>query len=416
MKCLDTVIVLLMTMVLFFPSSYPVIKFGFLAFLLLAYMVESGKQCLCINSTIFFLSLVAIILGLSLNLYDVFLNGLSTRGLNVFVIDICVYLAVMLLLSTRPNINLIFDRAFHISSLLISTNALLYLLFSVSIGRESYPLMFLDLDYRMGLGGSGLMAFSTNNLPILIFTLPYMLVHYFYGKTYSKWKKMTLSVCLLASFFSLRIALIGVIVLSICCLVLYKVLRTKKKLYFLTWMMSLSMMIFSLSLIFTDGAKLDEFYNLKLANKLNGSDIRYEQFDVWYGYFQEAPLFGHGLTSVNLIIYKGDQFVHENVGVIENPFGYELTFAKLLVEIGLIPFLIYTVLTMYIIIQILKIVRDKAIPYQYREYALAHMFGIVSFIISANTNGYLLTFGYLWVIFFPLTSVARYKIKEAISL
>src|SRR5581483_397936 len=87
---------------------------------------------------------------------------------------------------------------------------------------------------------------------------------------------------------------------------------------------------------------LEGLFNLKLADKLNGSDNRYEQLLVWIEYLWDRPLLGNGLTCVEVEIYsqKGDLLVFRP-GPLKNPFGYELAYARLLVEIGIVPFLFY---------------------------------------------------------------------------
>jgi hypothetical protein len=221
-----------------------------------------------------------------------------------------------------------------------------------------------------------------------MFTIPFMIAHNFNGNRSNIFHKIILIFSIIAAFLSLRNALILVIIIS---LVVVLVVRRR------IWLLGLCSLItvFFIYWISVSYPQIFESYlSLKLENLISGEDQRYLQLLFWIEIITEAPIFGHGIGSVG-----------SSGGDIYSPYGYELTYLMLAAQIGLMPTAIYALFFLGSIFLIFYKSNCKL----EREFLAKNnpLFAIglaaSMFLIASATNGYLMTLGYLWTIFLPIS-------------
>jgi hypothetical protein len=399
--------VIMISILLVFPVSYPEYKYGLavLAFLSLGIRIAAGRGRFALDPVLGGCFCVTIILGAFLVLYDITVNRDSPdlRVFSFWVLNPMIYLSFIFLSSGKPDLPTILDTSIYLASALISIDLLLYAGFSL-FGLP-YPLDFLGLERRFGLDESGFIALSSNNLPALSFFIPYVMADIFVVRRRRSMPRiLTLVLSIAAAAASLRVAVLLSVVLS--AVILFVIIlrrRSIKRPFFLAAAASVSAILLMSGIRgdWKSSEIMKGIYSLKIADKVSGDDPRYEQLRLWMEYVSERPLLGHGLSSVDVTVYGEDDDVElDRSGPLKNPFGYELTYAKLLTEIGFLPFLTFTSLFLVLAAMLAKTWRQGD-DVTGRK-AIAHLMGMAMFVASSATNGYILTFGYMWTVMFPV--------------
>lgn len=114
--------------------------------------------------------------------------------------------------------------------------------------------------------------------------------------------------------------------------------------------------------------------------------LRKEQIKALLEGWSAAPWFGVG-TGIDASVSRSDI-----------PGNYELTYLAKLFEGGLVGFLYYCCLILYIYIWFVRFLKDK--PFL-RSYAMATLVAITMFLLANATNPYLGAFDYMWVLYIP---------------
>ncbi|MDX1932706.1 MAG: hypothetical protein SFU56_08895 [Capsulimonadales bacterium] len=407
----------LLTFLMVFPASYNVAKAVFMVFVIgeTLWAIVRGER-FRIHTGVVLGLLTVLFLGMFLALYDhLQLPFAQWRQANVFLTAPLIFLLFTLLYSHRPDFGPTLHHCLCSASFFIAVNALAYLGFGL-IGRP-YPLEFLDLDYRRGIDERGFAAYSTNNLPILCFTVPYLLANVLYTGNRSRFAVLTLALSVLAALASLRVAVILSVVGS--AVVLFGLVylkadsagrRTIRRGIVLAATAPLVAGVIGY-LLLPSGQKarlgliVEGIYLLKLSRKVSGEDSRYEQANYWLRAWERRPWFGHGLSSTELITSS-----IVKPGTVQNPYGYELTYLRLLSEIGLLPLLLYA----YLLLRSARWLAECAWRGETaeRREALGHLLGMIGFLFASGTNGYLLTFGVAWTVFLPVAYGNRLLTEE----
>jgi hypothetical protein len=397
-----------LTLLVFFPASYNPGKIVFIGVVLVAAMYAAIRgERMAIREDFAVGILAALGLGLFLALYDhLLLDFAEWRQANIFLTAPPTYLLFALLFSRRAYFPRMMDDVIFLASTLIAVNALAYL--AAGLVGHTYPLEFLDLDYKRGIDERGFVAYSTNNLPMLGFTVPYMTASILYAGNRTRLRLLCLIVCTIAALASLRIA-VTVDVLGgyiITQLLAIRAAGRKAPALMARYQRALAFAVASIAslllvaIIFVGlnpRAQMiaEGIYQQKLSKKLSGEDTRYAQSRYWIEAWTERPLLGHGISSSEIII---PQMVKP--GTVQNPYGYELTYLKLMSEIGLLPVAVYAILIAGLAVSLLRTSLNATDAV--RRNGLAHALGMLGFLFASGTNGYLLTFGVAWTIFFPL--------------
>jgi hypothetical protein len=373
---------------LFFPSSYAWIKLGFFLLLLFFVLFDALNKAQVANYFYVFVFFSLTTIGLFLTAWSVFgrdnLNGFV--GIRILFLSVVFYFVFSLFLVGKRYRLAWLVSSFYSVSAFISLNIIIYIF--CKIYGLMYPLASLDLDYRFGRASSGLFAYSTNNLPIFMFTIPFMIAHNFNRKRSKFVYKLILFLSVVAACLSLRNALILVIIIS------FVVVLIVRKRIWLLGLCSLILVLFIYWISFSHPQLLESYSNLKLENLISGEDPRYLQSLFWIEMINEAPIFGHGIGSV---VPSG--------GDIYSPYGYELTYLMLAAQIGLMPTAIYASVFLGSIFLLFYRYNWKSKSDYLADDSSSFAVGLAAsmFLIASATNGYLMTLGYLWTVFLPIT-------------
>lgn len=378
----------LFSLFIFFPSSYFFIKIVFGGFLFFTFFMDMIVEKNIIKKNIILVYLYLMVFGLLVSLISIFNSNHVNYlvGVRLLFFSVVFYFVFALFLrSDKERFSWLID-ALYFSSLLISLNIVFYISFKL-LGVV-YPLEFLDLDYKFGRSVSGLFAYSTNNLPVLMFTIPFMIFFSSFNGRNDNISYFIILITLISAFLSLRNAVIFVSLISVLT-----VLLMKRKYFIALSSVAISIvLVFLIAVFFPD--LWETYINLKLRAVFSGDDIRYLQFLFWIDLILESPFFGHGLGSVA-----------PAGGNIINPHGYELTYLMFVAQVGMIPSVIYFIFSLYILknlfLKSMKLHKSGL----YFEFSLFLAMGLamLMFLLASSSNGYLMTLGYLWTIFIPLT-------------
>ncbi|MBD3843354.1 MAG: hypothetical protein IE909_16030 [Campylobacterales bacterium] len=280
------------------------------------------------------------------------------------------------------------------SSIKITTYVVVILNISYVIGFLSGLVGNIDcclFKAYFGIDQTGFFAFSTSLLPIVAFLLPFwavIIVH-----KYSSESLVLFIMLAFVSVLSLRMALVLSLLLSLLYLY-FKLLYSKPSFYFFVAIIGVSVFLLVPQPIW------DGIFSLKLEAKIGGDDPRFMQAITWLVSFSESPFFGHGLSSTTVQLFdmiSGD-LVFSNIGVVENPYGYEIFYLKLLSEIGLLilfPFMFYYLFSFYPVVK------------SHNDLVQALRFGAIVFLIQSATNSYMGTTGWLWVLMLPMIFLVK---------
>lgn len=137
-----------------------------------------------------------------------------------------------------------------------------------------------------------------------------------------------------------------------------------------------------------------EFVNAFNFSAEHSASIRGQQGDALLADWMRRPLLGHGLGAGTHVVRNLDQ-----------PWAYELSYAALLFQTGIVGILIYGSAVLWVFWAGIKIVR--ALP-RSASIVLPLLAGLAGFLIANGTNPYLAKFDYLWVIFLPIAAINIY--------
>jgi hypothetical protein len=129
------------------------------------------------------------------------------------------------------------------------------------------------------------------------------------------------------------------------------------------------------------------------------SSIRGEQLQGLVAGWSEHPLLGRGHGA----------FLRDHVRDPERPWAYELSYAALLFQTGLVGFLAYAGFVGWLFWQALLAVRRGG--YEARV-MLPLTVGLAAFLVANATNPYLLKFDFLWTLFMPLAFLNRFQLAR----
>lgn len=386
-------------LVFLFPSLFSwFLPFFCLAFIFLL-ITRPQKIAEVINSNIaigFFIFLLTGVVLLIINYY-LFEN---IKPWTYWIAGFSSWFLIVILLRTLNDISKTIHQSLLIAGAIIGFGNLVYIiLFLSGLVKESISI----LGYRayFGIDSRGFFAYSTSHVPLIAYFTPYFVCHLAAKKSYVGWfEKATLLALILAGLLSLQ----SFIWLVLIFLLIYYTFLTGTWLRLFKLLSILILMIFALDWYIGIDYEISRgIYELKWSDKINGNDIRFQQLFFWLESFVKSPLIGHGLTSVEIILYDiaTGELVVELPGPIVSPFGYEILFAKLLSDIGLLLF-IY----IFVFAWLSFFIRTKCENF-WQVHALR--VAAIILIIQSMTNSYLQTSGMLFIFMLPMLFITTNK-------
>lgn len=265
-------------------------------------------------------------------------------------------------------------------------------------GFADDPISVAGYQAYFGLDSRGFFAYSTSHVPHLASLVPYFA--YRFAKSTSsipRHEKWILIAMIIAGILSLRTAIWMIYFVSAA----YYVYLTRNYKSIAIGTAIFIGAILGLMVYFEIGWDIWQgIYDLKLADKVGGEDIRYNQLIFWLRSFLDSPLIGHGLTSAELILYDiaTGELIEYTPGPIVSEYGYEILYAKLLSDIGIL-------LVPYIAIFCwLSFLAKTSSSYLWQVRALR--LAALSMIFQSATNSYLQTSGWLFTLMLPMVFIA----------
>lgn len=106
---------------------------------------------------------------------------------------------------------------------------------------------------------------------------------------------------------------------------------------------------------------------------------RYEQIFALTNMIKESPIMGYGLGSFSV----------DSIRNIEAPWHYEMTYLKMILNVGVLGFLFYLLIFSFYCCQI----------FYNKENFRFYLYALFGYVIIASTNPYLTNFDMMWTIF-----------------
>jgi hypothetical protein len=302
------------------------------------------------------------------------------------------YLFIEVIRSTRePGVTI--HEAYVALALLTGVGNLLYIILFLT-GVVNEPIFVRGFQAYFGIDERGFFAYSSSLLPIVGALVPY-LCYRAARSTPSRTEWVALALLILTGLASLR-SIIWIIVLgSLAFLALRRLGAMRFSMLFAPLAAAFVLGV----VLFVDRDIVEGIYELKWAEKVTGDDIRFMQWKFWVNSFLEAPLFGHGLSSAEILsqdIISGE-VLHERPGPVISEYGYEILYGKWLSDMGLV-FIVYCAI--FTFFTFLAPARSN-LHWQ----VAALRFSAICMVIQSATNSYLQTSGFLFPLMLPLVFV-----------
>ncbi|WP_156524459.1 O-antigen ligase family protein [Halomonas sp. G11] len=128
------------------------------------------------------------------------------------------------------------------------------------------------------------------------------------------------------------------------------------------------------------------------------SGVRFSQAESLWQKFTESPFVGHGLGSTADVVSSPS-----------TPWAYELSYLALLMNVGLVGFLVYSAAVIWVTLKGIELSRKNV---EFAKLFVPLIVALFAFLIMNATNPYLAKFDYLWVIFLPVALINAYLTKR----
>lgn len=148
-----------------------------------------------------------------------------------------------------------------------------------------------------------------------------------------------------------------------------------------------------------DPIALTENFIAAFMGQEASSGARFLQAAALWDKFTESPLLGHGFGSTVDVVRSS-----------ETPWAYELSYLALLMNIGILGFVVYAAALFWTLIKGVKLSRkDPGFAKLFVPFGSA----LCVFLVMNATNPYLGKFDYLWVIFLPVVLINAYLTQRS---
>lgn len=390
-------LIVLLMLVMCLPSSFSYFFPLFFLGLLFQAFVRPRSIARAINLDVLICFGIMLVSGSFLILLNVIKFG-DVSPWTYWVFGILSWLIVVTLIRSVPSPAMVINKSILYSSFVAGLACLLYVILFLS-GAISESISFLGYKAYFGLDDRGFFAYSTTHLPLIPYLLTYLVTQRaLENNVFNFSEKVAIILLVIAGLLSLR----SFIFIVFFYIFIYYIQSRKKWLEFIIGALILLLIIvFAYYNSDTVHGVLDGVYGLKWESKISGEDTRYSQLIYWLDSFLNAPFFGHGLSSVKLEVYDmtNSELTQVRHGPIDAPYGYEIFYAKMLSDIGLV-FFVYVSVFLYLSFFSRAMENEK---FQLKALRAA----AIVMILQSATNSYLGTTGWLFVLMLPMVLICK---------
>lgn len=390
------IIILLFMMGIFSTVLMPA-KEGLAIFIVLIILITAFfdrdsllNKSICIWFCIYiFNNLWSLIYGTALGNQDAF------SGFNVAVLEPFIFFIIISFINKS-----VFDKIEKVLRVLLCCICVYNLLYFLVLNHflPGNPELFVGNYANFGGLSIGFTKIHSNNIPWLIMLVPMHLCSIFLSEKNKKGDYIILFLGIINAIVSLRTAFLIVIVISpILCIIfsaISKVPLNKRSVL----IFCLIIVGVFLILLFTSSSLMDTLkgavdkVSLSFSKTQNGVDsggyMRIAQGHDLINTWLERPVLGWGASANAKTIIRS-----EIAG------AYEMQYHAMLMQKGLIGFLIYVSLLVWMFVVNIKQIRRRA---KYYKFSLCVLVGTLSILIANATNPYLGSFDRLFLLFIPL--------------
>jgi hypothetical protein len=279
------------------------------------------------------------------------------------------------------------------------------------------PIIKFDMSSLGGDTLQGLLKTEAPSIVCLLFTIPFVIALTLLDKEkklgFNKWfLNISIVLSIIAAILTARRALILNIILGFVFTVFFAY-RSKSidkisfngkifKMLLGGAILLIIVFVFIQQLGFLDLFLVYEKFTSAFSSKENLSDpstyVRYSQFDLLIKSWLQKPFFGYGHGAVS----------HYVVRSAKTPWVYELSYVALLFQTGIVGLFTYLCLLFWPIYKGMKLLSsgDK----ETYLFIIPSIVGCACFLIANATNPYLISYDYMWALFFPV-AVINYFMK-----
>ena len=398
------------------PASYQSVKSILIVIISLLWLIDILiKRSIFLHKRIFLLFIIYIFLGSIYGIYGYSNGNLGYSEITKETVGyVIVYMVLIMGLRERKSFELIhqtfilalsFLNIYMIYSLIHALNIIPDSLY-IDIFKDTTAANRIDVD---SVSVFGVIRMDLSSIPSFMFLYAYLLTQISLAKHRSK---LNTTLLIITSFVMImsgrRILLLLLISMPVILGIILKSVQKQNSVFLKKYFKVNTYILISITVIGViissygyDTNLLRVFFIEGFTSSYYNENIRLETLYYLFNEWKNAPIFGRGSGSVLGLFVRSHS----------NPWSYELSYMKYLIDYGLFGFTLYGLGILYIWgkgIAILKNEQGVGI------HAFALTIGSISFMIGNATNPYLLKFDYLLVLFLPIAVVNYGLLKKHI--
>lgn len=399
-KLLDLLLYLYIFLLLFCPTNLMHWKLILLICIIILGYLICCRQNIKVSKRMFSWIMIYIIIGLC-SLSNAILSGniSSFSRITIILINPLIYFIFIIIISNL-NKQEVMKKMIKVSIYAVVTYNFLYFL-SINNIVPIPTNLFIYIKENYGGLNLGFIKIATQNLVFLIYFIPYFLSDFFINRKISDFILVILGV--MSAIFSARSAFVIILIIAMFLIIILgkkinmlNFLRIDKKFIIISFFGIIIFINFirildiNLYLIFEKVKASFDFSNTSYGDLVKdaGGYIRNNQFKDLIQTWCYKPFFGwgDGVNSLNIIRSSKSG-------------AYELTYIALLMQRGIIGFILYWMQMFWIFITAIKIIKKNK---KYKVELFNCIIGLTCILIANATNPYLDSFDFQFMIFYPL--------------
>lgn len=390
---------------LVFPTVFQIHRGLFLALLVALAIVAAGNRW-SVSRDLLLLWLLTMIVGAIGILWGV-INGApgALRVSTVHIVWPCVYL-LFIGMVRNPQTIVRFEKMIVVGVVLSSLMALALLLGAVTGHAQTISTLLSFQGAGIGLY-DGYVELTLYNLATVIYGLPFLAALFFLPRDggwlrEKVWVGFSLLLVLLVCVVSGRRAfwlLAAMTPLLLWVLFVLAGVRAETRLLIAA---AVTLVVLAITVPLGLDVEIrsigDQFLRAFDFSGEQSAGIRAQQFSALITGWSESPVIGQGLGATEKTIIRSHDM----------PWAYELSYAALLFQSGLLGVFAYSFAVLWVFYAGLRIVRHKP---ETAQIVLPLVAGLAGFLLVNATNPYLTKFDFLWTIFLPVAAINAYSTK-----